>query len=133
MRRNVDLTYIVMDNQIYGLTTGQVSPTRRKGMKTKSTPNGSVENLVNPITLAIVSGATYVARGFSGQQKHLVVLIRGAIEHRGFAFVDVFSPSGSSTRRTACPRWTSWSRCLPRAARSPAGHSTYQRRTRARS
>ena len=92
MRRNVDLTYIVMDNQIYGLTTGQVSPTSRKGMKTKSTPGGSVENPINPIPLAIISGATYVARGFSGQQKHLISLIKGAIEHRGFAFVDVFSP-----------------------------------------
>src|SRR2546423_4047972 len=92
MRRNLDLTYIVMDNQIYGLTTGQVSPTSRKGMKTKSTPHGSVENPVNPIPMAIVCGATYVARGFSGQQKHLVALIKGAIEHRGFAFVDVFSP-----------------------------------------
>ncbi|TMB07380.1 MAG: 2-oxoacid:ferredoxin oxidoreductase subunit beta [Deltaproteobacteria bacterium] len=92
MRRNVDLTYIVMDNQIYGLTTGQVSPTSRKGMKTKSTPHGSVENPVNAIPLAIVCGATYVARGFSGQQKHLIELIKGAIEHKGFAFVDVFSP-----------------------------------------
>ena len=92
MRRNVDLTYLVMDNQIYGLTTGQVSPTSRKGMKTKSTPFGSVENPVNPIPMAIVCGATYVARGFSGQQKQLVALIKGAIEHRGFSFVDVFSP-----------------------------------------
>jgi len=92
MRRNLDLTYIVMDNQIYGLTTGQVSPTSRKGMKTKSTPHGSVENPVNAIPLAIVCGATYVARGFSGQQKHLIELIKGAIEHKGFAFVDVFSP-----------------------------------------
>src|SRR5689334_15163422 len=82
MRRNVDLTYIVMDNQIYGLTTGQVSPTSRMGMKTKSTPFGSVENPVNPIPMAIVCGATYVARGFSGQQKHLVALIKGAIQHR---------------------------------------------------
>jgi len=81
-----------MDNQIYGLTTGQVSPTSRRGMKTKSTPFGSVEDPVNPIPMAIVCGATYVARGFSGQQKHLVSLIKGAIEHRGFAFVDVFSP-----------------------------------------
>ena len=72
MRRNVDLTYIVMDNQIYGLTTGQTSPTSRKGMKTKSTPFGNVENPINPIPLAIVGGATYVARGFSGKQKHLV-------------------------------------------------------------
>src|SRR5438094_8838166 len=92
MRRNVDLTYIVMDNQIYGLTTGQVSPTSRKGMKTKSTPHGSVENPVNAIPLAIVCGATYVARGFSGQQKHMVEMFKAAIQHKGFAFVDVFSP-----------------------------------------
>ncbi len=92
MRRNVDLTYLVMDNQIYGLTTGQVSPTSRKGMKTKTTPHGSVENPINAIPMAIVCGATYVARGFSGQQKHLIELIKGAIEHKGFAFVDVFSP-----------------------------------------
>jgi 2-oxoglutarate ferredoxin oxidoreductase subunit beta len=92
MRRNVDLTYIVMDNQIYGLTTGQVSPTSMKGMKTKSTPHGSVENPINPIPMAIVGGATYVARAFSGKQKHLVEILKGAIEHRGFSFVDVFSP-----------------------------------------
>ena len=92
MRRNVDLTYIVMDNQIYGLTTGQTSPTSVKGMKTKSTPYGNVENPINPIPLAIVGGATYVARGFSGKQKHLVELLKGAIQHRGFSLVDVFSP-----------------------------------------
>ena len=92
MRRNVDLTYIVMDNQIYGLTTGQVSPTSVKGMVTKSTPHGSVENPINPIPMAIVGGATYVARGFSGKQKHLVDILKGAIQHRGFALVDVFSP-----------------------------------------
>jgi 2-oxoglutarate ferredoxin oxidoreductase subunit beta len=92
MRRNVDLTYIVMDNQIYGLTTGQISPTSIKGMKTKSTPFGSVENPINPIPLAIAGGATYVARGFTGQQKHLVELIKGGIQHKGFALIDVFSP-----------------------------------------
>ncbi len=92
MRRNVDLTYIVMDNQIYGLTTGQVSPTSVKGMKTKSTPHGSVENPINPIPMAIVGGATYVARAFSGKQKHLVEILKGAIQHKGFALVDVFSP-----------------------------------------
>jgi len=92
MRRNIDITYIVMDNQIYGLTTGQVSPTSAKGMKTKSTPHGNVENPINPIPLAMVGGATYVARGFSGKQKHLVDLFKGAINHRGFALVDVFSP-----------------------------------------
>lgn len=92
MRRNVDLTYIVMDNQIYGLTTGQVSPTSVKGMKTKSTPQGSVENSINPIPLAIAGGATYVARGYTGQVKHLVELIVGGIEHEGFALIDAFSP-----------------------------------------
>jgi len=92
MRRNVDLTYIVMDNQIYGLTTGQVSPTSVKGMKTKSTPHGSVENPINPIPMAIVGGATYVARAFSGKQKHLVDILKGAIQHKGFSLVDVFSP-----------------------------------------
>ncbi|SRR5581483_607891 len=92
MRRNVDLTYIVMNNQIYGLTTGQVSPTSSKGMATKSTPFGSVENPINPIPLAIAAGATYVARGYTGQVKHLVELIKGGIAHKGFALIDAFSP-----------------------------------------
>ena len=92
MRRNVDLTYIVMDNQIYGLTTGQTSPTSVKGMKTKSAPLGSVENPISPIPLAIAAGATYVARGYTGQVKHLVELIKGAITHKGFALIDAFSP-----------------------------------------
>lgn len=92
MRRNVDLTYIVMNNQIYGLTTGQLSPTSTKGMKTKSTPQGSVENPINPIPLAIAAGATYVARGYTGQVKHLIELIKGGIEHKGFALIDAFSP-----------------------------------------
>lgn len=92
MRRNINLTYVVMDNQIYGLTTGQTSPTSVKGMKTKSTPHGNVENPINPIPMAIVGGATYVARGFSGQQKHLISLLKGAITHKGFSLVDVFSP-----------------------------------------
>jgi 2-oxoglutarate ferredoxin oxidoreductase subunit beta len=92
MRRNVDLVYLAMDNQIYGLTTGQMSPTSQLGMKTKSTPYGSVENPINPISLALAAGATFVARGFSGEQKHLTELIKQAIQHKGFAFIDVFSP-----------------------------------------
>jgi 2-oxoglutarate ferredoxin oxidoreductase subunit beta len=92
MRRNVDLVYLAMDNQIYGLTTGQMSPTSQLGMKTKSTPYGSVENPINPISLALSAGATFVARGFSGEQKHLTELIKQAIQHKGFAFIDVFSP-----------------------------------------
>jgi 2-oxoglutarate/2-oxoacid ferredoxin oxidoreductase subunit beta len=92
MRRNVDLLYIVMDNQIYGLTTGQTSPTSRLGMKTKSMPFGSVEAPVNPISLALAAGATFVARGFSAEQKQLTELIKQGIEHKGFSFLDVFSP-----------------------------------------
>jgi 2-oxoglutarate/2-oxoacid ferredoxin oxidoreductase subunit beta len=92
MRRNVDLVYLAMDNQIYGLTTGQVSPTSRPGMKTKSTPFGNIESPLNPISLALAAGATFIARGFSGEQKHLTDLIKQAIQHKGFAFIDVFSP-----------------------------------------
>jgi 2-oxoglutarate ferredoxin oxidoreductase subunit beta len=92
MRRNLDLTYIVMDNQIYGLTTGQTSPTSRIGMKTKSMPFGNVDAPVNPISLALAAGATFVARGFSAEQKHLTELLKRAIQHKGFSFIDVFSP-----------------------------------------
>jgi 2-oxoglutarate/2-oxoacid ferredoxin oxidoreductase subunit beta len=91
-RRNLDITYVVMNNQIYGLTTGQISPTSRLGMKTKSTPFGSVEHPLNPLTSAIMNGATYVARGYSGDVKHLTDLIKGGIQHKGFALIDVFSP-----------------------------------------
>jgi len=92
MRRNVDLLYLAMDNQIYGLTTGQTSPTSQVGMKTKSAPYGNVEPPINPIALAIAAGATFVARGFSGEQRHLTELIKQGLQHRGFSFIDVFSP-----------------------------------------
>jgi len=91
-RRNVDLTYIVMNNQIYGLTTGQASPTSRMDMKTKSTPFGNVESPINPITSAIMNGATFVARAYSGDIKHMSEIIMKAIEHKGFSLVDIFSP-----------------------------------------
>ena len=91
-RRNIDLTYVVMNNQIYGLTTGQISPTSRPDMKTKSTPFGNLEFPINPITSAIMNGATYVARGFSADVKHLTDLIMRGIEHKGFSLIDVFSP-----------------------------------------
>ena len=125
MRRNVDLTYIVMDNQIYGLTTGQTSPTSVKGMKTKSTPHGNVENPINPIPLAMVGGATYVARGFSGKQKHLVELLKGAIQHKGFSLVDVFSPcvtyNKDNTYQLFNPRSENPRRTGPRSHRLPQG------------
>jgi 2-oxoglutarate ferredoxin oxidoreductase subunit beta len=92
MRRNLDLTYIVMDNRIYGLTTGQASPTSEKGLKTKSTPIGNPECALNPLALAVVGGATFVGRGFSGEPVHLSEVIRRGLAHKGFSLVDVFSP-----------------------------------------
>ncbi len=92
MRKNIDLLYIVMNNQIYGLTIGQTSPTSMMGMKTKSTPFGNIEAPLNPIAMAIITGATYVARGFSGKPKDLAELMYNGMTHKGFALVDVFSP-----------------------------------------
>jgi len=91
-RRNTDLTYIVMNNQIYGLTTGQISPTSSIGMTTKSTPFGNVEQPVNPLTSAIMNGATFVARAYSGDVRHLSDLIQKGIQHKGFSIIDCFSP-----------------------------------------
>jgi 2-oxoglutarate ferredoxin oxidoreductase subunit beta len=91
-RRNIDLTYIVHDNQIYGLTTGQTSPRSDKGTISKTTPEGSIENPVNPMSLAILSGSTFVARSFSGSPHHLKDTLKSAIAHNGFSFVDVLQP-----------------------------------------
>ena len=91
-RRNVDIITIVSNNFVYGLTTGQASATTPVGTITKTTPRGSIENPLNPIAVAISAGATFVARGFSGDLNHLSYVIKEAIAHRGFAFVDVYSP-----------------------------------------
>ncbi len=92
LRRNLDMTYIVMNNSIYGLTTGQTSPTSGFGMKTKSTPFGNPEVPLNPMTMALGSGASFVARAFSGNPKQAVEIYKAAINHKGFALVDTFSP-----------------------------------------
>jgi len=92
IRRNINLTYIVMNNEIYGLTTGQVSPTSETGMKTKTTPHGNLEAMLKPLALALASGCGYVARGFSGQPKHLMELYAEGLKYPGFALIDVFSP-----------------------------------------
>jgi 2-oxoglutarate/2-oxoacid ferredoxin oxidoreductase subunit beta len=91
-RRNVDITCIAHNNQIYGLTTGQASPTTEHLMKTVSTPGGVLEDPVNPIGLALAEGATFVARGFAGDIPHLTELYVQALTHKGFALVDVFQP-----------------------------------------
>lgn len=92
LRRNPDITYVVMDNQIYGLTKGQVSPTSMEGFETRSTPQGSIEHPVRPLQLAIATGATFVAQGFSSKQKQLVEILKAAVQHRGFALVNTISP-----------------------------------------
>jgi 2-oxoglutarate ferredoxin oxidoreductase subunit beta len=103
MRRNLDLTYVVMNNQIYGLTTGQASPTTERGERTKSTPAGCPEDELNPLALAMISGATYVARGFSGEQDHLTTLIAQGIQHKGFSLIDVFSPCVTYNKHNTYP------------------------------
>jgi 2-oxoglutarate/2-oxoacid ferredoxin oxidoreductase subunit beta len=91
-RRNLDIAYFLMDNEIYGLTKGQVAPTTPAGDKTKSTYWGNPEPPVDPCELAVSFGATWVARGFSGDPKTLVELMTQAMQHRGFAFLNVMSP-----------------------------------------
>lgn len=91
-RRNVDMAYIIFNNAVYGLTKGQAAPTLKLGMKTKSLPQPNVNNSVNPIALALVSGFTFIARGYSYDVRHLKDVIKNAVEHKGLAFVDVLQP-----------------------------------------
>ena len=91
LRRNMNMTYIVMDNQIYGLTKGQTSPSSAKGFVTKSTPKGNIEKNIAPLELALSSGATFVAQGFSSDIKALTKMIEAAIHHDGFLLL-MFSP-----------------------------------------
>ncbi len=91
-RRNVDMTYIIFNNAVYGLTKGQASPTLRLGQKTKSLPNPNVNEAVNPIGLAIASGFTFVGRGYAYDVRQLKDLIIAAVKHKGLAFLDVLQP-----------------------------------------
>ena len=90
-RRNHDITYLVHNNQVYGLTKGQASPTSDAGFVTKTTPYGAA-NPVNPIALAVVSGASFVSRGFAGDTEHLANIIKQGITHRGFSLIDILQP-----------------------------------------
>ena len=92
IRRNMDITYIVMDNQIYGLTKGQTSPRSAEGFKTKSTPEGSIEHALSPLEIALSAGATFVAQSFSSDLKQLTALIEEGLNHKGFSLINVFSP-----------------------------------------
>ena len=90
-RRNHDITYLVHNNQIYGLTKGQTSPTSDIGFVTKTTPQGAPPP-INPITLAIAAGASFVARAFAGDIDYLSQIIKQGINHRGFALIDILQP-----------------------------------------
>jgi 2-oxoglutarate ferredoxin oxidoreductase subunit beta len=92
IRRNIDLTMIVHDNQVYGLTKGQASPTTEEGMVTKAQPEGVASAPFNPIAVAVAMQASFVARAFSGMIDHLAGLIKQAIAHEGFALIDVLQP-----------------------------------------
>lgn len=91
-RRNIDMTYIIFDNGVYGLTKGQASPTLKLGEKTKSLPSPNTNYAVNPIGLAVASGFTFVARGYSYDVRHLKDLIIKAVRHKGLSFLDVLQP-----------------------------------------
>ena len=92
VRRNPKLAYIVMDNQTYGLTKGQSSPTSQTGYVTGTSPQGNPDAPINGLSVALAAGGTFLARGFSANPKHLVALMKAAIEHDGFAIVEVMSP-----------------------------------------
>jgi 2-oxoglutarate ferredoxin oxidoreductase subunit beta len=92
VRRNLDVTLIVHDNRIYGLTKGQASPTSDLGMPTRIQPEGTVSEGFNPLAAALALGAGFVARGFSGDKAHLADLIVAGVRHKGFALIDVLQP-----------------------------------------
>jgi len=90
LRRNVDVQFVLFNNEIYGLTKGQYSPTSRRGTRSPSTPQGSIENPVSPVQFALGAGARFVARGIDTQQAELVEVLKRAHAHRGASFVEVF-------------------------------------------
>lgn len=92
VRRNIDLTYLVMDNSIYGLTKGQTSPRSQHDFVSKTTLKGNKEYPLDALSIALANGATFVAQAFSGDVKRMTELIEKAIQHKGFALVNIFSP-----------------------------------------
>ncbi|MDX1918455.1 MAG: thiamine pyrophosphate-dependent enzyme [Candidatus Caenarcaniphilales bacterium] len=89
MRRNVDIVHIIENNEVYGLTKGQYSPTSKRGFKTSTSPEGSIEFSVNPLALALTAGATFIGRSYSGDPKHAAGIIQQAMEHKGYALVEM--------------------------------------------
>ena len=98
MRRNINITYLVHNNQVYGLTKGQTSPTSDYGFVTRTTPRGAISPACNPLLLAVASDCSFVARGFAGEIDHLADLIKAGIQHKGFALIDILQPCVSFNR-----------------------------------
>jgi 2-oxoglutarate ferredoxin oxidoreductase subunit beta len=98
-RRNLDIVDLIQNNQIYGLTKGQYSPTSDPGFVTKTSPDGSIEVAANPVALALTAGGTFVARGFAGDTKRLADLIAQALEHTGYALVEILQPCVTFNRK----------------------------------
>lgn len=115
-RRNPDVTYVMMNNMIYGLTKGQAAPTSHHDFKTGSTPYGAVEEEMNPIVLALAYHCSFIARGYSGKPNHLTDLIARGIRHKGFSFIEAVSP---------CPTFNkvdTYKAITPTITEIPAGH-----------
>ena len=98
-RRNLDLVDLIQNNQIYGLTKGQYSPTSDPGLVTSTSPGGALEVAANPAALALAAGGTFIARGFAGDAKGLADLIAAAIQHKGYALVDILQPCVTFNRK----------------------------------
>jgi 2-oxoglutarate/2-oxoacid ferredoxin oxidoreductase subunit beta len=98
-RRNMGIVDLIQNNQIYGLTKGQYSPTSDSGFVTSTSPDGAAERAANPVALALTAGATFVARGFAGDAKGLAALIALALRHDGYALVDILQPCVTFNRR----------------------------------
>lgn len=92
IRRNIDITVLVHNNMVYGLTKGQASPTSQEGFVTKAQPHGASSASFNPVAAAVAMGAGFVARGYAGKKDHLARIIKEAIKHRGFSLVDILQP-----------------------------------------
>jgi 2-oxoglutarate ferredoxin oxidoreductase subunit beta len=100
-RRNLGFVDVVQNNRVYGLTKGQYSPTSTPGMRTPTSPEGAIDSPVPPLALAITMGATFVARGYPGELRHLVSILVQALQHDGYALVDVLQPCVTFNRASA--------------------------------
>jgi 2-oxoglutarate ferredoxin oxidoreductase subunit beta len=121
-RNNLNITYILLDNSIYGLTKGQISPTSPMGMKSATSPYGNIARPIDPTTLALAYGSTFVARVFSQQREKVSRMILQALQHDGFSFVHVLSPCVEFNKLTTYRSWQEKVADLP-GDYSPANHT----------